>query len=262
MIKIATPISHFFKSSEYSKQLIEISDCLECRDSTIENDSPNQELFHCELQPIHELKHEDFIYLESIKTSKKDLKLITFHLATSCSKPSIDTSKLKSGVFQPGGYTYEKNEMLSNAKKNFSVIKKIFGDKIKVAVENNNYYPTKAYSHIADPEFINDVVTQNDLYFLFDIAHSKISAFNKKVSWQEYKAKLPLERIIQLHICSHDTDPVSNLAFDAHNYPDKFEIQEVKNLMHNYSQIEYLTVEYYREINGLVKSIKSIKKLL
>jgi uncharacterized protein (UPF0276 family) len=150
----------------------------------------------------------------------------------------------------------------SNAKKNFSVIKKIFGDQIKVAVENNNYYPTKAYNHIADAEFINDVVTQNDLYFLFDIAHSKISAFNKKLLWEEYKAKLPLERIIQLHICSHDIDPVSNLAFDAHNYPDKFEIQEVKNLMHNYSQIEYLTVEYYREINGLVKSIKSIKKLL
>ena len=75
MIKIATPISHFFKSSEYSKKLIEISDCLECRDSTIENDSPNQELFHCELQPIHELKHEDFSYLESIKTSKKEKTL-------------------------------------------------------------------------------------------------------------------------------------------------------------------------------------------
>ena len=262
MIKIATPISHFFKSSEYSKQLNEISDCLECRDTTIENNSPNQELFHCELQPIHELKYENFKYLEYIKTSKKDLKLITFHLATSCSKPSIDKSKLKSGVFQPGGYTYEKNEMLRNAKKNFSVIKKIFGDEIKVAVENNNYYPTEAYNHIADAEFINDIVTQNDLYFLFDIAHSKISAFNKQLLWEDYKSKLPLERIIQLHICSYDIDPVSNLAFDAHNYPDNLEIKEVKNLIHNYSQIQYLTVEYYREINGLVKSINNIKELL
>ena len=43
---------------------------------------------------------------------------------------------------------------------------------------------------------------------------------------------------------------------------DKFEMQEVRNLILNYSQIQYLTVEYYREINGLVKSIKSIKKLL
>ena len=262
MIKIATPISHFFKSSEYSKQLNELSDCLECRDSTIENDSPNQELFHCELQPIHELKDEDFRYLESIKTSKKDLKLITFHLATSCSKPSIDYSKLKSGVFQRGGYSYERKEMLGNAKKNFSVIKKIFGNEIKIAVENNNYYPTEAYKHITDAEFINDIVIQNEIYFLFDIAHAKLTVYNKKLLWEEYKAKLPLKRIIQLHICSHDIDSVSNLAFDAHNYPDKFEMQEVRNLILNYSQIQYLTVEYYREINGLVKSIKSIKKLL
>jgi len=262
VLKIATPISHLFKDTLFAKQIIEVSDCLECRDKTIDDKSPNQELFHCELEPIHILTEEDFIYLENIKNQKKDLKLITFHMATSCSEPVLEHSKIKSGMFDVGGYLYTRDALLKNARDNLKKIKDIFGDDIKVAVENNNYYPTEAYKYVTDAEFISEVVNQNDIYFLFDIAHAQVTAHNKGISFEEYKSKLPLNKVVQLHICSPDIDSISNIAYDAHNYPDEFKLKEVGKLIKKYSQIEYLTVEYYRDIENLVLSINEVKEML
>ena len=268
MIKLATPISHLFADSEAAKTIINVSDCLECRDRTIENTSENQELFHCELEPIHQLSDEDFLYLKDIKRRKKGLKLITFHMATSCTEPSLEFSKIKSGVFELGGRSYSRDEMLENAKKNLAKIKSIFGGEIKIALENNNYYPTDAYRYITDADFITQVINDNDVYFLFDIAHAQVTAHNKGIEFEVYKNQLPLERVIQIHICSPfipdvavDAKLSKNIAYDAHNYPDEFKLNEVRNIMENYSTVQYLTVEYYRDVMGLVRSIGEVRKV-
>jgi uncharacterized protein (UPF0276 family) len=262
MPKIATPISHLFQEEALAHRVREVSDCLECRDRSFDDLSPNQALFHCELQPIHVLEEEDFNYLKKIQKNKKELELITFHMATCCTEPVLDCSHIKSGMFQAGGTLYTREKMLQNAKENFKKIKSIFGDNVKIAVENNNYYPTEAYQFITDADFISQVVSENGLYFLFDIAHAQVTSHNKGVDFRDYKSKLPLNRVVQLHICSPDIDDTSNLAYDAHNYPDEFKLNEVKNLISQYAHIEYLTVEYYRDIDNLIKSINTVKELL
>lgn len=262
MPKIATPISHLFVNAKNAKRICKASDCLECRDRSIDNKSLNQELFHCELQPIHKFTQEDFDYLEKIKQTKKDLKLITFHMATSCSMPKIDKSKIKSGMFIEGGYQYSKEEMLKNIKENLAKIKTIFGKEVKIGVENNNYYPSNAYKYITDANFIKQVVYENDIFFLFDIAHAQVTAHNKNIEFDDYKNNLPLDKTIQLHICSPDIDSKSNLAYDAHNYPDDFKMQEIKKMLDAYPAIKYLTVEYYRDIDELIQSIEKVRELI
>ena len=113
-IKIATPISHLFDNSSTARQIIEHSDCLECRDNTINATLDNQELFHCNLQPIHVFDKKDFQYLERIAIEKSELKLVTFHAASSCNKPFM-----KEGIFQTGGDEYSKKDMIENSKKKF-----------------------------------------------------------------------------------------------------------------------------------------------
>ena len=66
MIKLATPISHLFKEKKSARMIIKHSDCLECRDQTIQSNISNQELFHCELQPIHIWGKKEFKYLNNI----------------------------------------------------------------------------------------------------------------------------------------------------------------------------------------------------
>lgn len=254
MLKIATPVSDLFQEKKYAKVLMENSDCLEVRDKSMGSDYPNEEIFHCELQPIHKLTGKSFEYLQKVKDMHLDLKLITFHCASSCNKPYIEN-----GMFQLNGANYEKQELLENARHNFSKIKEIFGEEVKIGIENNNYYPTEAYKHITDPMFISDIIYTNKLYFLFDIAHARIAAFNKNMDYREYKGGLPLDRIIQLHISSYNI--CNGLAYDIHDYPNKEIFNEVKEIISKYD-VKYLTVEYYKDIEYLLVSLHRAKEII
>ena len=75
---IATPISNLFEKENVAALLINYSDCLECRDHNIDKEFAGRELFHCELQPIHNISDDEFKYLEKIKRSLKELKLISY----------------------------------------------------------------------------------------------------------------------------------------------------------------------------------------
>ena len=72
-LKIATPISHLFENDNFSSQIIDLSDCLECRDHSLDKGFKKQELFHCDLQVIHKFLTDDFNYLKEIKSNKKGL---------------------------------------------------------------------------------------------------------------------------------------------------------------------------------------------
>lgn len=253
MIKIATPISHLFDSRNHALEIMSNSDCLECRDESINTNFEGQELFHCHMQPIHELGDNDLRYLEKIIRLKPDLKLITFHAASSCSRPI-----LKRNIFQPGGKQYSKDEMLQFSLDNFAKIKGLVGQNVKIAIENNNYYPTEAYRWVTDSDFIRNIVYENDIFFLFDIAHARISSHNMGLPYNNYIHKLPLERTIQIHICSYGVNE-EKLAYDAHNYPDEKEWKEAENVIASNQKVEYLSVEYYKDRENLIKALVRAK---
>ena len=259
MIRLATPVSHLFENNAYEKIIVENSDVLECRDRSVnyDNHTSKQELFHCELQPIHEWSDLEWEFLQNIKDSKPNLKLLTLHMATCCDKPS-----LSGRTFVLGGREYTRMEMKRFAKNNFSKIRNIFGDRVDIAIENNNYYPTDAYRDITEAEFISDIVYENNLRFLFDIAHAKVTCFNKNINFEKYKRELPLDRVIQVHICTYQIDNKSNLAYDAHNYPNEEELLEVSKIISECKDLKYLTVEYYRDIENLETSLKKVKELV
>ncbi len=257
MIKLATPISHLFENEEYQKVIVENSDVLECRDRSIEYNIGEQEVFHCELQPIHKWDEEEWNYIKRIKSLKPDLSLITFHAACCCDNPKIENH-----VAYLGGREYSREEMLKYASDNFSKIKKIFGHSVIVALENNNYYPTDAYRDVTGASFISEVVHHNDIMFLFDIAHAKVTCFNKNINFERYKSELPLDKAIQVHICSYAIDWDKGLAYDAHNYPNDEELLEVKKIISECQNVKYLTVEYYKDIENLEISLKKVRKLV
>ena len=259
MIRLATPISHLFENKDYEKIIVESSDVLECRDRSIDYDNhiSKQELFHCELQPIHEWGDTEWRFLKQIKDTKPNLKLLTLHLASCCDKPLIDGR-----MFKLGGRKYTRKEMKIFAKNNLAKIKNIFGGRVDIAIENNNYYPSEAYKDITEAKFISEIVNENDLKFLFDIAHANITCFNKNINFEKYKKELPLDKIIQVHICNYSIDDELNQAYDAHNYPNNKELLEVSKIISEYEGIKYLTVEYYRDIENLKISLKKVKALI
>ena len=108
MIKLATPVSHLFENKDYEKIIVKNSDVLECRDRSINYDNHinKQELFHCELQPIHEWGGKEWDFLQKIKDTKPSLKLLTLHMASCCDKP-----ELSGRMFELGGREYTREEM-------------------------------------------------------------------------------------------------------------------------------------------------------
>ena len=49
-------------------------------------------------------------------------------------------------------------------------------------------------------------------------------------------------------------------AFDAHYAPDEMIYSELRKVLHQ-SDVQYVTVEYYKETEGLIRSLQYLKQL-
>ncbi|NQV00057.1 MAG: DUF692 family protein [Parcubacteria group bacterium] len=255
MIQLATPISKLFRDKTKSQEIIYKSSCLECREESLEKEELRQYLFHFDKNIICPWSNHDKEFILLAFKLKKDLKLITFHLAAACSEPI-----LKEGIFYSGGREYSLQEMFFNIRANINWLKKHKGKRnITIAVENNNYYPTEAYRHITDTDFIAQVVIDNNIMFLFDLAHAKITTHNKAIMYETYLKELPLDRMIQLHVSKYSVND-QGLAYDAHELPDESLYQEVKEILVKFHP-EYLTVEYYEDADKLITVLDKYKRL-
>ena len=161
-------------------------------------------------------------------------------------------------MFQPVGKRLSSQEMLEHAATNTLWLKSTLGDQIKFGLENNNYYPTPAYEIVTDGDFITEVIRQNDLYLLLDIAHAMVTSHNMKIEYLEYVKSLPLDRLIQLHICVPELPP-KGIGIDAHNSPDLAMEQRVVDTILEYPQIQFLTIEFYKDKDILIKCIESLQ---
>ena len=255
MVKIATPISHLFNDRSTAEEIIAASDCLEVRENSLNSDWPREHLFHFDIDINHEWDEEKRKFLNVAFNHKPDLQLISFQATTCCSSP-----KLVDKMFEVGGKIWSRDEMMNSSIKNIDWLRKTVNSDIMIAIENNNYYPTKAYDVVTDGEFLSEIVYENNIYLLFDIAHALITAQNKSQDYSGYKETLPLDRIIQLHICKPDLS--SQIAYDTHEKPNASIYEEVFSLIIEYPTIEYLTVEYYKEKESLIDSVKHLKHSL
>jgi len=254
--KIATPISHLFENRQFGEEISAVSDCLEVRERSLDSQHSNQYLFHIDIDLTHEWDESIRSYLQQAFEKKIELKLVTFQVTRCCHGEKIDN-----GIFQLDGKVYSKQEMLNHASVNTKWLKSILEENIKIGLENNNYYPTLAYDIVTDGDFITEVINQNEIYLLLDIAHAMVTAHNQKITYQEYIESLPLDSLIQLHICQPELLKNST-AYDAHDVPDSEMMKEVIRLVGKYPQILYLTIEYYKDKDLLVNSIEKLSKLL
>ena len=86
-------------------------------------------------------------------------------------------------------------------------------------------------------------------------------AHNKKIDYAQYVGTLPLDRLIQLHICQPELHEGA-IGYDAHNEPDDEMFNEVLRLINKYPMIKYLTIEYYRDKDILIGSIEKLRRLI
>jgi sugar phosphate isomerase/epimerase len=254
--QIATPISHQFENNNYGKEIASVSDCLEVRERSLDSSWENQHLFHIDIDITHKWDDKLRDYLKNAFDMKQELKLITMQ-ATRCCKGE----KVIDGMFQMDGRVFSAEEMLSFSIENTKWLRNVLPKNILIGLENNNYYPTDAYNIVADGDFITKVVNKNNLFLLLDIAHAMVTAHNKKISYDQYIETLPLDKLIQVHICQPKLI-AGQIGRDTHNEPNDEMFSEVVRLVNKYSTIKYLTIEYYKDKDILITSIKKLRNLI
>lgn len=252
---IAIPISNLFKQKKGIGKVIEISDCFEVRDLSFNSKIPKQYLYHSEINLASEWTEVEKHKLNLIAIFKKELKLISFHLATRFSNP-VMVGKM----FQPGGKEYKIEDMVNNSKENVKTVKKIFDKSIEIAIENNNYYPTPAYKIVTENDFLSEIIYKNSIKFLLDISHARITAYNRKIKFKNYLKKLPLDKCVQVHISEHTIK--NNIAYDSHVLLSEDNYQFLKCFLKDNKNLKYLTVEYYKSIPNLIMTINRIKRIV
>lgn len=243
-IKIVTPISNLFFKKNLRNKIINSSDYLELRHYNISEIDYNKILFfHSDLQLNFKFRKKDFEYLKKILNIYKNIKYISFHLASCYSNPKLN----KLNIFEIGNKKASSEEMIKNALYNVNKIKSFF-PKIQISVENNNYYNTGAYEFVCDPEFISSIVNRAGISFLFDYSHALISSYNLNVKFDSYINKLPMNKINQIHL----SRPILKNTFysDEHFLPM---IDDFTKKLISSRNIRYITVEYYKNIDKLIK---------
>ena len=130
-----------------------------------------------------------------------------------------------------------------------------------IQVENLNYFPTGAYERVCEPEFICHITEAAGVGLLLDIGHAVVSAhylgYDDAIS---YINGLPLHRVREVQI-SH-AGILEGVFEDLHEAPGEAELSIVRKIIANGYDIEYLTVEYYRDPDILCDVYRSIKERL
>jgi len=255
MVRVATPVCHLFRDAATALSIVSVSDCLEGRDHYGIWTS-QERLFHFEASIVNVWDFSDRMWVERIISERNDLELVSFHIASCCSHPV-----LQGIMFLPGGETFSRERLLENGAENLRWLKQLLKDRpAQIALENNNYYPTEAYSHVTEPSFIHQLVDDNDVLFLFDLAHAHISTHNMGCPYLDYVGRLPLERTVQLHVSQWAVDD-HGMAFDSHDLPGQALNHEACSLVNQYG-VEFITIEYYKDSGKLVSLLENYRVML
>ncbi|MDP3000039.1 MAG: DUF692 family protein [Bryobacterales bacterium] len=254
-IELATPISQLFDDPEIAARIASASACLECREQSLGSALPRQYLFHSEANIIHPWDESRKRQLADAFELKRELRLVSFHAACNCDRPSVD-----SGMFRPGGRRLTREEMLQAAVDNTAWLRGALPPGALIAVENNNYFPTQAYQTVTDGDFLTELTERTGCRLLLDVAHAMITAHNTDRRFEEYISTLPLARTVQLHICEPELRP-GPMAADAHRCPGQdMDVQAVA--LARALPVQYVSVEYYKDAELLIDSLLRYKGLL
>ncbi|MBC8444280.1 DUF692 family protein [Candidatus Woesearchaeota archaeon] len=221
----------------------EFADCYECRHFSLNFFTDKPKIFHSELRlekPFHPAE------LRSLKkiVSQNNFESVSFHLAADYTNPIIC-----SDMFQPQGIKYNRDEIFSNVRINVRSLRESLPDGVVVSLENNNYYPTGAYDTVTNTETINQILCDNNIMLLLDLAHLRITAFNRGYDLFSYAETFLLDKVIQFHISGCRLE--NGVMMDAHDEPDEIDWKLMVHLLNKCGDTRYVTLEYYRDIERL-----------
>jgi len=129
-----------------------------------------------------------------------------------------------------------------------------------LAVENLNYFPTDAYRHVCDSAFIDEIVHENDVGLVLDIAHAIITANNTGQDINEYVRALPLDRVQAVHLSAPGMR--DGQWRDLHAAPTFREYAILSDLLSSLPSDAYAVIEHYSSLDTIVACYAELARFL
>ena len=133
------------------------------------------------------------------------------------------------------------------------------GVQIPVILENLPSLPKEKYVYATDPTVITEIVKTTNSGFLLDIAHARAASSYCGMTIENYLEKLPLERIIQIHV-SGVREKDGHLQ-DVHEAMQD-EDYAVLNWALEKSEPKMVTLEYFRELGKLREQLWKLREMI
>jgi len=84
-------------------------------------------------------------------------------------------------------------------------------------LENITYYAELGASELAEPEFLAEILDGADVGWLLDVNNVYVNALNFGFDPRDWLLRVPLDRVVQMHIAGHQR--VDGLTLDTHGAP-------------------------------------------
>jgi uncharacterized protein len=97
---------------------------------------------------------------------------------------------------------------------------------VPMAVENISYYAHPGRAEMDEAEFVTEVVRSSGCSLLLDVNNVYVNAQNHGFDPRAMIAKMPLDRVVQIHVAGHD-DSDRRLIIDTHAEPLKDEVYDL-----------------------------------
>jgi len=194
------------------------------------------------MRSMHPIMLHGLGYFE--RTGMKDTDIIDFNLANQlirdCNSPhfgihlSIKNSDMYSGMTD--------EDIHNHMSKQIQIFKKNI--QVPLLLENTPDSPQDCiifdhYPYIM-PEQLNRLFVENDVSFLLDLTHAKITAQYHGWNIYEYILQLPLNRVLEIHINGYDKE---GFPADTHQAMGNEDYKLLEWVL-NYTNPNVVTLEY------------------
>ncbi len=134
----------------------------------------------------------------------------------------------------------------------------------RLAMENLNYYPTDAYKHVCEPDFIAEIVRSNDVGFVLDLAHAVVSAHNFGITPNAYLSALPLERVVEIHLSAPGMRDGTRdgLWRDLHGSPTHREYAMLASVLSRTPENPFIVIEHYASLDDVVRDYATLVQFI
>lgn len=131
---------------------------------------------------------------------------------------------------------------------------------IPLLLENMPVEPRRKYKQLKSPALIREVIEKTDCGLLLDLPHARIAAEAFGMETIDYLQQLPLDRVVEIHT-SGPGRRADGILIDRHSVMQTEDYDLLKWAL-AHTPVKLVTLEYFRDRNGLVEQIPELSRLL